>query len=131
MASSRKQFKIYGPDHFRLTWEKFVAICARDGTSASEAIRLFVEGQVAKRDPGNPQKTIGAYVEGHEDELAARRSDFIKDMILESEKRGGTLPRSLLVKFFRERYQVVGFRIVPMVTSILEDLEKLGVVVTY
>ena len=131
MSSKRKQFKIYGPTHFRSTWEKFLAICERDGTNASKEIRQFVEGQVAKRNPGNPQKTIGSFVEGHEDELAAKRSDFIKAMILEAEKRSGSLTYSVVVRFFRETRQVHGYRIVPLVKSICEDLKKLGVTIVY
>ncbi|GAH48039.1 unnamed protein product, partial [marine sediment metagenome] len=70
MNSERRQFKIYGPPHFVPTWEKFLEICERDGQSASSLIRIWVEGYVHRKDPGNPQRPITAYAPGHEDEYA-------------------------------------------------------------
>jgi hypothetical protein len=72
MSSEQKQYKIYGPPHFRATWAKFLEICERDGQSASELIRIWVEGYVERKDPGNPQRPITAWAPGHLDEQALR-----------------------------------------------------------
>ena len=46
-----KEVKIYAPESFKATWQKYLEICERDGTNASREIRKFVESQVAKRAP--------------------------------------------------------------------------------
>lgn len=130
MSSGRKQFKIYGPTHFRYTWEKYLEICERDGTNASREIRAFVEGQVAKRDPGNPQRTLGTFVEGHEDEQAARRSDMVKDFIIKAEARGGEIRRMEILEALRAG-GAKGNMLVELTRSMCEDLKKLGVKIVY
>jgi len=130
VSSGRKQFKIYGPAHFRATWEKFLAICTRDGTNASKEIRIFVEGQVARRDPGNPQRTLGAYVSGHEDEVAMKRSDKLKGYIERAITTGGEIRYNLI----RDDLKAAGvdphMRKV-LAESLATDLKKLGVTVVY
>ena len=89
MSSKRKQFKIYGPDHFSPTWRKYLEICKRDGRSASEEIRIFVEGQVRGRDPGNPQRPITAYAPGHRDQVVLHEQEVFKKLeALAVENRG-------------------------------------------
>lgn len=80
MSSKRKQFKIYGPPHFAPTWKKYLEICERDGRSASEEIRIFVEGQVRGRDPGNPQRPITAYAPGHRDQVVLQEQELFKTL---------------------------------------------------
>ena len=63
---------IYAPSHFKVTWKKFMEICERDGQSASELVRIWVEDYVERKDPGNPQRPLTAYAPGHEDEQALR-----------------------------------------------------------
>jgi len=80
VSSKRKQFKIYGPHHFTATWKKYLEICERDGRSASGEIRVFVEGQVRGRDPGNPQRPITAYAPGHRDQLVLVHQEAFKKL---------------------------------------------------
>ena len=72
MRAKSKEVKIYAPPHFKATWEKFIEICERDGQSASGLVRVWVEGYVERKDPGNPQRPITAWSPGHEDEQALR-----------------------------------------------------------
>lgn len=72
MTSDSKGVTIYAPPHFKATWKKFLEICERDGQSASELVRIWVEGYVERKDPGNPQRPLTAYAPGHEDEQALR-----------------------------------------------------------
>ena len=88
MSRDRK-VAIYAPAHFRATWIKYLEICERDGTNASREIRRFVQGQVARRDPGNPQTPLTAFVEGHEDEFAEEVRTLLREhWKAESEKLG-------------------------------------------
>ena len=130
MSSKRKQFKIYGPAHFRSTWERYKAICARDGTNMSEQIRIFVEGEVARRDPGNPQQPITAYVEGHDDQLAMRRSTILKELIAFAASREGELHHRDVVDVYRLQ-GLPGYQLPNLVESMEVDLKKLGVEVIY
>jgi len=70
-------------------------------------------------------------VEGHEDEIAARRSDLLKELLLEADKRGGSLEYLVVTRFFRERHNLPGYRLVAMAKSMCEDLKKLGVKVFF
>ena len=72
--------KIYAPPHFKATWRKFLEIARRDGQSASELIRIWVEGYVARKDPGNPQRPITSWVPGHEDEQAIQFQELVKKL---------------------------------------------------
>jgi len=89
-----------------------------------------VEGQVARRDPGNPQRTIETFVEGHEDEARARRSDLIKELITRAEITGGRLEYRYIVKRMKTP-GLPGFRLVVLAKSMAEDLKKLGVKVYF
>ena len=131
MSSKPKQFKIYGPLHFRYTWDKYLEICKRDGTNASKEIREFIEGQVARRDPGNPQTTMESHIPGTEDALAKRRSDMLKDLLVMAERRDGELKYLDVVQVFREQRSLPGHRLVPLAKSMCEDLKKLGVTILW
>ena len=69
------------PEEARPVWEKFLAICKRDGHSASAEIREFIREQVEKRDPGNPQRPLEAFPGKSEltceHEWFLKRKDFI------------------------------------------------------
>lgn len=86
-----KQYEIYAPDHFKPTWKKFLEICGRDKQSASGLIRIWVEGYVHRKDPGNPQRPITAYVPGHEDKYALMQQDIFSKLLGIAEDRGGYL----------------------------------------
>ena len=131
MSRKRRAVEIYAPAGFKATWRKFLEICKRDGVSASHLVRVWVEGYVARKDPGNPQRPITAFVEGHDDELTARRSDLVKHLLVEADKRGGYLNYSLVVQAYRERHHLPGFRLVAMAKSMCQDLAKLGVKIVY
>ena len=128
--SRRVRVEIYAPAHFRATWRKYLKICERDGTNASTQIRQFVQGQVARRDPGNPQRTLGTFVEGHEDEIAARRSDLLKELIGRAGLQGGELRYREVLEAFRDR-PVPGWTRVELTKSMVSDLKKLGITIVY
>lgn len=87
-----------------------------------------MEGQVARRDPGNPQRTLGTYVEGHEDEIAARRSDLVKELLELASMQGGEIRYRQVL----ERYMdVKGHKRVVLTESMCGDLKKLGAVIVY
>jgi len=125
-----KFVNIYAPVGFKSTWSKYLEICDRDGTNASREIRKFVEGQVARRDPGNPQTTLGTYVEGHEDEIAARRSDLVKEFLERAILTGGELRHRDIREVFKTRV-ADGNKRVALIESMCEDLKKLGVTIVY
>lgn len=130
VSSRRRQFKIYGPAHFRATWEKFLEICDRDNQSASELIRGWVQGYVARKDPGNPQPPITAFLEGHEDMLAFRRSTIIKNLVARAESHGGEVHHREVVTTYRE-LGMPGYQLAELVESMEADLKRLGVKVIY
>ncbi len=84
-----KQHEIYAPDHFKYTWNKFLEICERDNQSASGLIRIWIEGYVTRKDPGNPQRPITAYTPGHEDEYALMQQDIFKKLLDIAKNYGG------------------------------------------
>lgn len=98
MSSKPKQFKIYGPLKFRATWDKFLEICERDGQSGSELIRVWVEGYVKRKDPGNPQRPITAYAPGHEDEQALRVQQAYARLRAYAADNGDNIPRSRILR---------------------------------
>jgi hypothetical protein len=98
VSSKPKQFKIYGPLKFRATWDKFLEICHRDGQPASELIRIWVEGYVKRKDPGNPQRPITAYAPGHEDEQALRVQQAYAMLRAYAEDNGDNIPRSRILR---------------------------------
>jgi len=87
---------IYAPVGFKATWRKFLEICERDRVSASHLIRVWVEGYVRRKDPGNPQRPLTAYVPGHEDELALNLPDIMRKLELYASSRRNELPWSML-----------------------------------
>ena len=86
-----RQYEIYAPPHFKSTWKKFLEICERDSQSASGLLRVWVEGYVHRKDPGNPQRPITAYAPGHEDEYARLQQDIFSKLLGVAEDRGGHL----------------------------------------
>lgn len=76
----RKIYHIYGPPHFRATWEKFLEIAHREGQSASELIRGWVESYVARKDPGNPRPPLTSYIKGHSDYRALKVKEVMEDL---------------------------------------------------
>jgi len=91
MSGRGKKYQFYGPAHFRPTWDKFIEICERDSQSASGLLRVWVEGYVHRKDPGNPQRPITAYAPGHEDEYARLQQDIFSKLLGVAEDRGGYL----------------------------------------
>ena len=101
MSRSKRAYKIYGPAHFRATWEKFLEIAHRDGQSASELIRVWVEGYVARKDPGNPQRPLTSWVEGHEDQEALEEKELLAWLSEYAEERGGKVLYRHIVEVLR------------------------------
>ena len=71
---------VYAPAWFKATWKKFLELCERERVSASYLIRIWVTGYVQRKDPGNPQRPLTAYVPGHEDELALNLPDIMRKL---------------------------------------------------
>jgi len=90
-----------------------------------------VEGQVAKRDPGNPQPPLTAFFEGHEDVTAKRRSDTIKELLIDADKRGNELTYAHVARAIREASNPLGYMIPVLAKSMCEDLVKLGVTILW
>jgi hypothetical protein len=91
MTLKSNEIKIYAPDHFKATWKKFLEICERDGQSASELVRIWVEGYVQRKDPGNPQRPLTAYAPGHEDEQARRMQEAYTRLRAHAADNGGEI----------------------------------------
>ncbi len=87
---------IYAPAWFKATWKKFLEICERDRVSASYVIRVWVEGYVHNKDPGNPQRPITAYVSGHEDELVLNLPEILSKLEAYASIRRNELPWSMI-----------------------------------
>lgn len=92
MSGRGKKYQFYGPAYFKATWKKFLEICERDNQSGSELIRIWVEGYVVRKDPGNPQRPITAYAPGHKDEYARLQQEIFSNLLGVAENRGGHLP---------------------------------------
>jgi len=92
-----KKVAIYAPPHFKATWRKFLEICERDGESASHLVRVWVEGYVQRKDPGNPQRPLTAWSPGHDDQLSLEAQELYRRLFVAADKRGGELPYKLIV----------------------------------
>jgi len=91
MTSDSKEVTIYAPLHFKATWRKFLEICERDGQSASEFVRIWVEGYVQRKDPGNPQRPLTAWTPGHEDQEALVLQEVYAKLLRIAKDSGGEL----------------------------------------
>ena len=128
--SRRVRVEIYAPAHFRATWDKFKEILERDGTTPSAELRTWIEGYVARKDPGNPQRPITAYVKDHEDEVAMKRTEKIKRYLDRSILFGGEIRFRRIVDDMKAD-GVPPHRREPMAKAMATDLEKLGVTIVY
>jgi len=124
MARKRPVVEIYAPAHFKATWEKFLEITRRDGQSASELIRIWVEGYVQRKDPGNPQRPITAWVPGHADTLVLLFRDALTKLEGIATRRGGELSRRMIVEEIRPF--VKGAAMGRAADSIARDLIRRG-----
>lgn len=97
-----KQYEIYAPPGFMPTWRKFLEICERDRQSAGELIRIFVEGQVRGRDPGNPQRPLTAWAPGHRDAEKRQEQDFFAWLTEYADNRRNEVPYRQIVDLLRE-----------------------------
>lgn len=125
-----KDVKVYCPPRFKPIWAKFVEICERDGTSASEQIRIWVEGQVRRRDPGNPQRPITSYTPGHQDHAAASRREVLELFAEVAGKRSGEVRYRDVVAELRSR-GLKGRRLVDAAQDVAKDLKRRGVSVLF
>ena len=121
---------VYAPAHFKATWAKFLDMCYRDNQSASELVRIWVEGYVARKDPSNPQRPITAFVKGHKDEEAAVRSSLIQELLDYAARRGMEVKHSVVVDLVREN-TVKGKGRLAVIKTIEADIKKQGVTIVY
>jgi hypothetical protein len=69
---TRKDIRnFYIDETFLPIWEEFKQICAREGDSASEKIREFIERYVIVHSSGNPQLRIDKFTD-----IVAKKSCF-------------------------------------------------------
>ncbi len=108
-------------------WERFKKLATRDSMKMSNIVEDLVRGWVDMKEPGNPQRPLTAFVTGHDDEVAARRSTTIKELIKDAEKRGGELNYAHVVQAIRAASSPAGYRIPVLARSMCQALEKLGV----
>lgn len=102
MATSRTRVEIYSPVGFHATWSKFKEMCDRDGQSASELVRIWIERYVAVKDPSNPQKPLTAYDPTHID-YYNQGKEHIKGYLLgRAKKIDMTLKWSAIIWEFRD-----------------------------
>lgn len=109
-------------------WERFKKLATRDHMKMSNIVEGLVRDWVDMKEPGNPQRPITAFVVGHEDEVARRRSDTIKELLAWAIKREGEIRYSEVVAMFKT---LPGHRRVALAESMCKDLEKLGVRILY
>jgi len=88
VARRDKKVAIYAPAHFKATWRKFLEICERDGVSASHLVRVWVEGYVQRKDPGNPQRPITAWAPGHDDQVSLEAQELYARLYEYVDRRG-------------------------------------------
>ena len=50
-----------------------------------------MEGYVQRKNPGNPQRPLTAYVPGHEDEQALREQELLRNLQDVAERLGGEI----------------------------------------
>ena len=130
MTREDRKVAIYATPGFKATWRRFLELCERDGVSASHLVRVWVEGYVARKDPGNPQRPLTAFVEGHDDELTLRWSEILKDLIARAEHIGGELRYRDVVATIRAQ-GVTGPMILAKAESMAKSLRALGVNIVY
>lgn len=123
--SHKKKYQFYGPTHFRATWAKFLDICKRDGHSASWLLRVWVEGYVHRKDPGNPQRPLTAYVPGHEDELALNLPEILSKLEAYASSQRNELDLSMIHDELRPYLQ--GAARVPVAERISQELRSRGI----
>ncbi len=69
-------------------WEKAKKIAQRDGYKLSNILEELLENWVRAKDPGNPQRPITAYMDGHPDRITAIRQEALKQAREIAEWRG-------------------------------------------
>ena len=126
MAGKDRKVSIYAPPRFKATWRKFLEICERDGQSASELIRIWVEGYVARKDPGNPQRPLTAWTPGHPDEEARQTQDLFAWLSEFAEERMGEVSYRDIIRVLREA-GVPSTRVATIAKNLARMLSKAGV----
>ena len=124
--SRRVRIEIYVPTHFRKTWEKFKEILERDGTTPSAELRKWIEGYVHRKDPGNPQRPLTAYVPGHEDQESLEKTKVFAFLREYACARTNEVRFRDIVQELRAR-DVEGPACAAMADSIARDLRESGV----
>ena len=123
--TDRRLYQIYGPTHFRATWEKFLEICSREGQSASGLIRIWVENYVRLKDPENPQPPLTAYIEGQADHRALDVKKIMEELLRSVAMRGNEISRRMIVRSV-EHISEPEYRM-KAVERITQELQRRGV----
>ena len=95
--------------------------------SASHLIRVWVEGYVKHKDPGNPQRPLTAYVPGHEDELALKLPEILSKLEEYASIQRNGLSWSMIHDELKPYLQ--GVARVRAAERISQELEKRGITV--
>jgi len=121
-----EQHEIYAPPHLVSTWRKFQEICIRDNQSPGRLIGTWIEGYVERKDPGNPQRPISAWVPGHPDQAALEDQELLKMLKAFAEHKGGEIRHKDVVETLRDA-GVPPARRVAMADDLSRRLSKDGV----
>jgi len=71
----------------------------RDGKSASEIIRIWIEGYVRRKDPSNPQRPLTVYDPSHEDAKIAKGNGVYSEILSYAKKHRGEVNKKMLFQF--------------------------------
>lgn len=121
-----KHISIYVTAGFKATWDKYLEICERDGTTAARELRKYVAAQVIRRAPGNPQPPLTAFIEGHPDVATMAWSSTIKDLVARAERHGGDLTHTFIRATLKDQ-GLKGRALVTRTESMISNLKRLGV----
>ena len=126
----RRTYIFYGPPHFRATWEKFKEILHRDGKNMSQELRIWIEGYVKRKDPGNPQRPLTAWDPGHEDQEKLQEKELYTWLFEYANERTGELQYKHIIRVLRET-SFPPKRIADMASDIARRLSKAGITIQY
>jgi len=99
----RKQYVFYGDHLFEEEWSKFREILDRDGTNASAVLRSWIRDFNRRKAPGNPQRTITAFIQGHQDFMEILKREVLEECLKQAHKRSNEIEFSKIMGLLRER----------------------------
>ena len=111
-------------------WKKFRELAFRDRMSMSGLIEGFIKDWVHRKDPGNPQRPLTAYVEGHEDQEKLLTKGYLEDLHGLAIYYCNVLPLHRIVSYLKVR-GVKPLRRKAMADALAYDLNERGIKIQY